>query len=396
MLRRLAALLLAVLPAGPAAAMDADPYCQTADAPKPEDLCALIMQAKTANGAGDTDKALALLKQARDHPATVGKTAALVLGQKATAHALRGETEQALAALQSALQFTPNDIWLLMRSCQDHAAADYLPKAQRDCARARNLLRRVRKEDRPLVLAYVNYSEAQLALAMEQPQITLDRLQTIESQMPGRIAARYLNQLRASALIAQGDSAGAVQALTDVLASEQAIGLSEQASLHYLRGLERIAIAANEAGLADIRQAIALSRSAEQEAGTRAAQTRSVADQNTLQRATSRTAEYTYTLCAIHLRSGDVMAALRDCEALSETAPGQQNHVYLDAWGLAQLEGGRAAEAARTFSDALEKAPRSSISYGHLNRAVGQAQAEGKALDLDEFLTPEARLFHRK
>ncbi len=370
------------------------PYCETDAAPKPVDLCEIIMQAKEANLQGDTDLALVLVEQAREHRATVGKTAAMVLGQKATAHALREEPEQALAALQSALNFTPNDHWLLLRSCQDHAEAGYLPKAQRDCARARNLLRRVPNDRRQLVLAYVNYSEAQLALAMDQPRLALERLDAIHESTPGEIADRYLNEVRASALIAQGDSAQAVKTLTSVLDSESELGASEQAGLLYRRGLELLSSASTEAGLADVRHAVELSRQDEIAARAKAAETMRLTDEIKVTRAAKRTAEYAYTLCAIHLRSGAVDAALRDCKSLSETDLGQQNHVYLDAWGLAQLKGGRPTEAAKSFSNALKKSPRSTIAYGHLSRAIGAAEKQGEKLNIDELLPPDARMFH--
>ncbi|MBK0328189.1 hypothetical protein I5535_12915 [Rhodobacteraceae bacterium F11138] len=391
----LKALLCAALMGGTIAmAQEASPYCESDAAPKPKELCEIIIEAKQANGAGDTDRALALLEEAKNHPATVGKTAAMVLGQKATAHALREETEQSLAALQSALNFTPNDIWLLLRSCQDHAASDYLPKAQRDCARARNLLRRVRNDERQYVLAYVNYSEAQLALAMDQPQIALERLDTIRETTPGKIADRYLDELRASALIAQGNSPAAIDVLSMVLQSNPSMGAAERAGLLYQRGLERLSGKTQAAGITDLREAIELSRQDEAAAMTTAETTKRQIDLFKVERAQQRTAEYAYTLCAVHLRTGKVQAALQDCEALAATQPGQQNHVYLDAWGLAQLEGGRPAAAAQSFASALKKSPRSSIAYGHLNRAVGAAQEQGQALDLNTLVPPEARLFH--
>ncbi len=393
MLRRLLCVCLA---GGTIAAADeAKPYCETDAAPKPVELCETIMRAKEANRQGDTDLALKLVDEAKDHSATVGKTAAMVLGQKATAHALREETEQSLAALQSALNFTPNDIWLLLRSCQAHAAADYLPKAQRDCARARNLLRRVRNDERQLVLAYVNYSEAQLALAMDQPQIALQRLDTVRETTPDKIADRYLDELRASALIAQGDSERAIDTLTTVLDSNQTMGVSEQASLLYQRGLELLSGVSREAGLSDVRRAVELSRQDEMAARAKADETKRITDEIKVDRAMKRTAEYAYTLCAIHLRTGAVEAALQDCEALAQTEPGRQNHVYLDAWGLAQLKGGRPAEAAQAFSSALKKSPRSTIAYGHLSRAIGDAEKQGETLDIDKLLPPEARMFHK-
>ncbi len=339
-----------------------------------QQVCDQIKSAKRANDAGAPTAALKHLRIAQNSIDIDTQWLVYLLGQKAAAYAQKGNQEQSLAAIASALEFRPNDIWLLLQSCRQHGAADFLAKAQRDCARVRTLLRRMKDpETRAVALPYLVLAEAQLALYMRFPDVALKKIDELDSEaMP----ARFTDDLRAAALSMTGDHMGASEALDRVLTQAADEPAATRAQLYHRRGFERFAIGAFASGLQDLEIAAKTARQIPSDAPNR--------DRDL--------ARYLYGLCAVHLRRNDAAAAQHWCGALSETEIANENHIFLDAVGLAQLRNGQYAEAAENFAEALRLFPRSAQSYRHLQQSVTGAQKAGMTLELEDYVDDSVRL----
>ncbi|MDD9717434.1 hypothetical protein PVW48_11800 [Dinoroseobacter sp. PD6] len=338
------------------------------------EVCNQILSAKQDNDAGAPKDALDHLRKAQETAGIDTQWVVYLLGQKATAYSQSGNSEQSLAAIASALEFRPNDVWLLLQSCRLHAASSFLAKAQRDCARVRTLMRRTKDKDLQAVqMAHLVHAEAQLALIMRYPDLALEKLESLDGS---GIPLRFIDDLRASALSMLGDHAAAKQALDRVLALATDEPEASRAALYQRRGFEQIALGTVDAGLVDLETAVATAREVDD----------TVPDRD------SALAQYLYGLCAVHLQREAAEAALEWCGALSETETGQTSHVFLDAYGLAQMRNGLYEAAAETFAKALDLVPRSTQSYRHLQQSVRLAQDSGLPLVLDDYVDDRVRL----
>ncbi|QBF32202.1 lipopolysaccharide assembly protein LapB [Thalassococcus sp. S3] len=316
--------------------------CDAPGAPRPLQACLEIEKAKVANMEGETRDALDHLRRALAMEDLTNDAAATALGQMATTYAVAGDIERSLSSLQSALQFLPNDVWLLMRSCQAHTAAGYVAKAQRDCARVRKLLRRERDpEARTQIEEYVEFAEARLALAKRQPTRSLKRIETLSKRSNRSISDPYLGILKGDAHAAAGQRAAAIAAYSNVIDSPAPLPSDMRAQVLFNRGLERLEDGGVDDALGDIEAAASLAPQA----------------------------QYLYALCSINLRQGQSEAAVSACERLIGIAP--DNHVHLDAYGLALLRNDRPQEAVKAFAHALRLSPQSKLSYAHLKEALG-------------------------